>query len=56
MTENKKPSPRPSKRDPDEAPELTTSWFTGANLYKGKKLVRPEGKRFPENRRKTSKH
>ena len=40
MTESKKYSPRRSKRDPDDAPELTSGWFAGADLYEGKKLVR----------------
>ena len=40
MTESKKHSPRRSKRDPDDAPELTSGWFAAADLYEGKKLVR----------------
>ena len=40
MTESKKHSPKRSKRDQDDAPELTSDWFIGANLYEGKKLVR----------------
>lgn len=40
MTESKRPLPRRSKRDQDDAPELTSEWFIGANLYEGKKLAR----------------
>ena len=40
MTENKKRSPRRSKRDQDDAPELTSGWFAGADLYGGAKLLR----------------
>ena len=46
MTESKRPSPRRLKTDSDDAPELTSGWFEGADLYKGKKLLRrgrPEG-------------
>jgi uncharacterized protein (DUF4415 family) len=27
-------------RDPDDAPEITERWIAGANLYRGKKLIR----------------
>jgi uncharacterized protein (DUF4415 family) len=27
-------------RDPDDAPEITDKWIAGADLYRGKKLVR----------------
>jgi uncharacterized protein (DUF4415 family) len=27
-------------RDPDDAPEITDQWVAGADLYRGKKLVR----------------
>jgi uncharacterized protein (DUF4415 family) len=27
-------------RDPDDAPEITQRWIAGADLYRGKKLVR----------------
>jgi uncharacterized protein (DUF4415 family) len=27
-------------RDPEEAPEITNRWIAGADLYRGKKLVR----------------
>jgi uncharacterized protein (DUF4415 family) len=27
-------------RDPDDAPQITARWVTGADLYDGKKLVR----------------
>ena len=33
-------------RDPDDAPEITDQWVAGADLYRGKKLVRrgrPDG-------------
>ncbi|MBI2719514.1 MAG: hypothetical protein HY245_06030 [Rhizobiales bacterium] len=30
MTKNKKHSPKPLKRDPDDVPELTAEWFEGA--------------------------
>jgi len=39
--------------DPDDAPEITDEWIEGANLYRGKKLVRrsrPTG-RGKSNRR-----
>lgn len=39
MTGNKSASRKPSRRT-DDAPELTSAWFSGADLYKGKKLVR----------------
>lgn len=26
-------------RDPDDAPELTAKWATGADLYEGRKLI-----------------
>ena len=29
-----------SSRDPDYAPEITDAWVAGADLYRGKKLVR----------------
>jgi|GEM_PF-1095823 len=40
MTESKKHSPRRSKRNQDDAPELTKDWFIGADLYDGKRLMR----------------
>ncbi len=40
MTESKKHSPRRSKRSQDDAPELTSDWFIGADLHDGKRLVR----------------
>jgi hypothetical protein len=32
--------PRRYWRDPDDAPEITEQWIVGANLYRGKNLVR----------------
>lgn len=40
MTENKKHSPKRSKRNLDDAPELNSGWFAGADLYEGTKLLR----------------
>jgi uncharacterized protein (DUF4415 family) len=36
----KSKSTRRKWRDPDDAPEITQEWVDGANLYRGKKLVR----------------
>ena len=30
--------------DPDDAPELTNEWFSGADLYKGNRLIRRGGR------------
>ncbi|MGH6906718.1 MAG: BrnA antitoxin family protein, partial [Aestuariivirga sp.] len=46
MIESKKHSSKRLKTDRDDAPELTSEWFAGADLYKGMKLVkrgRPAG-------------
>ena len=40
MTASKKHSQKRSRRSLDDAPELTSEWFAGANLYEGKKLIR----------------
>jgi len=29
-----------TSHDPDDAPEITQEWIDGANLYRGKKLIR----------------
>jgi uncharacterized protein (DUF4415 family) len=39
MTVKSKDSRR-TWRDPDDAPEITDKWIAGADLYRGKKLVR----------------
>ncbi len=36
----KSKSSRRISRDMDDAPEITEEWVVGANLYRGKKLVR----------------
>ena len=39
MSAKRKGSVRTSQKS-DEAPEITAEWISGADLYKGKKLVR----------------
>ena len=39
MNVKSKPSAPPSV-DPDDAPEITEEWLTGADLYHGDKLLR----------------
>jgi hypothetical protein len=43
MRGERKRAHRP-RRDSDHAPEITDKWIAGADLYRGKKLVR-RGKR-----------
>jgi uncharacterized protein (DUF4415 family) len=35
-----KPATKPTWSDPDDAPELSDTWFAEADLYRGDKLVR----------------